>query len=340
VTNYLDVGVRGVLEAASIAVLVEPVDQQGTQRLDLDSSSALQAGALFVEDQLHLLRSRLVLRAGLRAEVVHIEEDSALDPDTLEGTYWAPLPSVSVWGRPVDDLALFAAYGRSFGPPQFLQIGVAPAGAAIEPETADTVEGGIKVRPGRAVSGEITTWHSAYHDLVDVGLSSYTEVGETRASGVDADLVWALGSTWSVLEDVAVRGGYGFMTSQILSDEFEGNQLPWYPRHTMSVGASYSGPKFLADVDVRHVGPQLSDYANSTAEPADGSVGPIDEYTLVDLAAGVRIQSTSGGEVTLTLGVANLAQERWISRTDDRNRGILPQRPRTFFGTLSIRHGR
>jgi outer membrane receptor for Fe3+-dicitrate len=108
----------------------------------------------------------------------------------------------------------------------------------------------------------------------------------------------------------------------------------------ISVGLGYARRQFLADLDVRHVGPQLSDYENSGTEPADGSVGPIDAHTLVDLTAGVRIESSSRGEVTLTLGVANLLQERWISRTDDRNRGILPQRPRTFFGTLSIRHGR
>ncbi|MEE9382759.1 MAG: hypothetical protein V3V08_05025 [Nannocystaceae bacterium] len=67
-------------------------------------------------------------------------------------------------------------------------------------------------------------------------------------------------------------------------------------------------------------------------------MGVIPARTLVDVGFGVQTVLSPGQKIAFGIGVQNLTDTPQFSRTDDRNAGILPLRPRTLFVNLSLIH--
>jgi len=90
--------------------------------------------------------------------------------------------------------------------------------------------------------------------------------------------------------------------------------------------------------DARYATGFFTDYANTALQNEDGDIGRIGPVFLVNAYAGYSFSIGRTTELAVRVGVRNLTNAVWISRTDDRNRGILPQAPRTAWLSFQLVH--
>lgn len=349
-------GVRGVLEIVS-----QQRYESGTStEAVIDDDGRLGALAAFAEDELHLLDDSLILRAGIRGEVARQSYRQNLfsvdQPNPVHNrTFYAALPSASIHYEVHDGVALFTGYSRSFAAPTFAALANSDEGyRKRDQELADTVELGTKIEELGGVYAEVTGWYRHYDLLRDVGFTSVDIVGDAHAAGAELDVEWELGEVWEAVTDSSLYGGYAYMNSRIYnSNNFSGEKLPWYPAHEAWGGGRYAFPwrcsffrsfpgpddcrMLKIGVDVTYSSKQYSYYRNDDTDgPESGATGIIPSYWLLDVYLKFTTLFPKAWVVNLAFGVKNVANEPWFYRTDDINRGILAQRPRTFYVALDI----
>lgn len=316
------------------------VDPGGILETENDDAR-LGAVAGYVEEKLEFLDGKLALDAGVRLESVQIARRSNLgDPETLYRSFFAPLPAVSLWGTPTEGLSLWIGYGRSFGPPQFLQISVAQAERRLVPERANSADTGIKIDGLGGLYGEGSFWYKGFERFIDVGEDSIDNVGDTHAWGTEIDLSWEPGDLWDPVAGLEIYGGHAWTDSRIINGIYVGNKMAWYPTHEAWAGIAHTFPFGLKlGIDFTYVGEEFADYGNRVEEdPTISATGIIPEYALLGVFARIRRPLSPTWRIEATAGVKNVTNTEWISRTDDRNAGILAQRPRTFYFNLGISH--
>lgn len=358
--HMLGVGLRGVLEQAHLLRFNNP-DALPRERF-LDEDTRLGALAAFAEDELYLADETVVLRAGVRGELARISGrdniEANVDPEAalLARTYAQALPSASIRYDPIDELGVFLGYSRSFKAPTVQSIANTETAmrAPLDPVIADSVEAGVKLAELVGLYGEATGWFRNYRNLLDEGEATVDPIGNWVGGGTEVELEWEPGELWQPLIGANVYGGYAFTHSRIYdSNAFNGNRVPWFPRHEAWGGMAYSFPwrcSFFAGLpgpddcralqigaDLTYSGSQYAYFDNDdTLGPPNGATGLIPSYMLVDVYLKFRTLLPKAWAVNLSLGVKNVADTPWFYRTDDLNRGILPQRPRTFFIGIDI----
>ncbi|MCA9662044.1 MAG: TonB-dependent receptor, partial [Myxococcales bacterium] len=307
-----------------------------------DGDARIAAYATYIDDKVYLLDTKLVITGGARLELAQLSGRNNLSQRALSRFYWEILPAASVWYGPIDELAVFAGYGRSFGPSQFLQVDTATSDSnyQLNPEVADMVEGGVKLLELGGLYADFTGWYRYYQDLTDVGETQVDRIAGAHVYGVETDVTWEPGEVWDRAEGVELNVGYAWTESSIAAGQYAGNRLAWYPAHEVWGSASYEFPFGLKlGGDVSYNSSQFTDYANRPAGyDAFGATGVIPSYTLVGAYGRVRAPLPDHWQVELTFGVKNLLNEEWFMRTDDENRGILAMRPRTFYINLGFAH--
>jgi outer membrane receptor for Fe3+-dicitrate len=159
---------------------------------------------------------------------------------------------------------------------------------------------------------------------------------------------------WRDLEGSSLYAGYAYIDTRIYaSNNFNGNAMPWFPMHELWSGFAYAFPwrcGFFASLpgpddcralklgaDVTYSATQFSTFDNDRSlGRAKGDTGLIPAYALVDVYLKFTTMLPRAWVLNLSLGIKNVANTAWYYRTDDLNRGILAQRPRTFFVGLDI----
>ena len=295
--------------------------------------------SIYLEDKLYLLDTKLVITGGLRAEIMRqgfydrLFERSV--PQPLQGGL---LPGLNVWYGG-DRVAGFIGYGRSFGAPSYFSASVNMVSSRYrQPELADMVEGGIKLMELGGVYADVTGWYKYFRFLRDEGDNSLAIIPGAHAYGVEAEVEWEPGEVWERVEGLELKLGYAYTGSAVLKDIYTGNRMPWYPVHEAWGSAAYRLPFGLKfGTSAEHTGAQFTDYGNIT-EWATGELGTMPAYTLMTAFAGVQAPLPQGWRLEFTVGVKNLLNQVWFTRTDDLNGGILAMRPRTFYLNLGFAH--
>jgi Fe(3+) dicitrate transport protein len=358
--NFVDltVGVRGALEVGSLRRVEALQSNPALVEFQGDSDVRLGALAAYVEQAHDLLDERLVIKGGIRSEVFRTTQRNnlVLGPQGVQSaTQVAFMPAVSLWASPREELSLFVGYARSFGPPSFVQL-TAMGQFANSSEVVDTVETGFRLEDVQGIWAETTAWFRVMQNVRDIGLESVDIVASRAlAGGLESEVGWAPGDLWDVLGSSEIYAGHVYTRTEIVeSMAYEGKELAWYPRHELWAGLGYAFPwpcsiltgvqsddecrTFAVGGDVEWSATQFSDYNNFVEESLDGAVGLIPAYTLVDAYARFKMLLPRYWAVNITVGVKNMLDAEWFYRTDDFNEGILPQRPRTFYLTVDVKH--
>lgn len=298
--------------------------------------------SLYVEDKLYLLDTKLVITGGLRAEIMRQGFHDLLNdksvPRPLQGGL---LPGFNVWYGG-DNVAGFVGYGRSFGAPSYFSATVnMPTNDNsrwIQPELADMLEGGIKLMELGGVYADVTGWYKYFRFLRDEGDNSLAIIPGAHAYGVEAEVEWEPGEVWERAQGLELKLGYAYTGSKVLKDIYTGNRMPWYPVHEAWGSAAYRFPFGLKfGTSAEYTGKQFTDYGNIT-QWATGELGTMPAYTLMTAFAGLQAPLPQGWRLEFTVGVKNLLNQVWFTRTDDLNGGILAMRPRTFYLNLGFAH--
>jgi outer membrane receptor protein involved in Fe transport len=242
------------LAATGAPVVIEPTD------LNLDSESRRQffGGYGLAE---WIPTDRVHVSAGIRMNAT-VERRG----EGASTTHARPAGSVGVifstWQRGVDHVKLFGNYRDTFKPAAF-DFSLAENEGVLEPETARSYEGGVKIR---AAQGRLDLEASAFRmdfenlvtSTVTAGLPSLQNTGATRFQGfeVAADV--------RAPHDVSGRVSYSFHDGTFVdfvqafdgtNTQLAGNRFEMSARHLFSAGvilAPTSG--IVGDVIVKYVG--------------------------------------------------------------------------------------
>jgi len=250
------------------------------------------------------------------------------------------LPTLSVLYRLTDQWSLFANAGKSFGPQQYSQLASTTEG--LHPETAKTYELGMHFN-GEALSAELTFFNIDFDKelLLErsiVGEGMWTDLGATRHRGVESSLRYDLGDLSPSLRGLSVYATYTYTQALSRAGHFAGRDLPLYSRQVGALGARYAVKNWTFNADVYMQSKQRSPGSGDTyitEEDETGRYGDIPGYALVGLRAGYDF-GPRFHDMKLALGVKNLFDRRYYTRSTDNNGGKFVGQPRTVYLQASV----
>jgi iron complex outermembrane receptor protein len=268
------------LSAASAVPVAEPTDLN----LDTGARRYFFGGYVLAE---YAPLDRLHLSAGLRMNVVrerHGEGESVNHPRP-GGSLGAVF---GVWERGADHVRLFANYRNTFKPAAF-DFSLAENEGVLKPETAQSVEGGVKVRTaGGRVDIEASAFRMNFENLVTStvvgGRPALVNAGRTRFQGLE------VASEIRAGHDVSGRVTYSFHDGKFVDfvqafdgvpQQLGGNRFEMSARHLFSAGlvlAPERGP--FGSLVVKRTGDRFLNMRNTALA---------DPFTTVDAGLGYRL---------------------------------------------------
>lgn len=233
-------------------------------------------------------------------------------------------PRVGVVVRPTSQVSLYANYVESMGAPNS---GTGRTGETFDPETAQQVEGGVKVD----LFGSRLVASAAVYDLkkqnvlqADPANPAFRiAIGETASTGVEFDVAGRLA------ERFQITANYAHANPRIVKNSAnQGNRLQGAPKNSGAVWGRYQFAERLfnasAGLGVTSVGQRFGTLSNRWSMPA---------FTRVDAVVAVPVRY-GARTLTLQLNAENLLDKVYYL-TSDGGVMTLPGAPRTL--TLSLR---
>lgn len=211
---------------------------------------------------------------------------------------------VTLWQRDADHVKAFADYRNTFKPAAF-DFSLAENEGVLEPETAQSFEGGLKVRAaGARLDVEASGFRMDFSNLVTAtvvnGLPALINSGETRFQGLD------LAADGHGPHHLSGRVAYSYHDGTFVDfvqafdgvpTQLGGNRFEMSARHLLSAGAVLAPENgVVADLIIKYTGDRYLNKRNSAlAAP----------FTAIDLGVGYRF-----GQYEVRLDGRNLSDRR------------------------------
>lgn len=304
IRNSLDAGVRYVHERADEQFIIGQRfnASQGILRDDEDRFG--RAFAAHIQNRF-FLTDKLILTPGVRMEYYrftrHILRTRVngvpTDVDRRGGdTTLTAIPGLGISYQAHPLINVFAGVHRGFGPPRVKDaINSIGDSLQLDAEKSWNYEAGVRIGPHRALLGELTFFRLDFSNQIipaaQSGGATTTLVngGETLNQGLES----SLRVDWAQLGLANAFGFYTDVRYMYLADArftrnalFQGNRLPYAPRHTFGVRMGMRPRMGLGvHLDSNFVGRQFADNAQTLVPSADGTVGAIPAYAVWNLGA-------------------------------------------------------
>ena len=271
--------------------------------------------ALYAKEQINF--SRLTLTPGLRFEV--FKQDRV---DRLRGSVFADkvssvlLPGIGV-NYEIGQFNLFGGIHRGYTAPSSGALKVTnfgqnvdAGGLDLKPEKSWNMEVGLRSWiPGIIV--ETSGFLTKVEDLVAAGRgTAFKNLGKVDLSGLEIAMTLGASELVSILPDLNLSYTYlqtnivdGIVKSATIAGnvdvELNGNELPYAPRHTFTVGlAKEIGSAIRMRADMRFVDEVFTDFENLQQTFNRGDTGPIPSYTIFN--ASIDYKLTRQWQIFLT----------------------------------------
>ncbi|MDE0012935.1 MAG: TonB-dependent receptor [Candidatus Poribacteria bacterium] len=271
--------------------------------------------ALYAKEQINF--RRLTLTPGLRFEV--FKQDRV---DRLRGSVLADkvssvlLPGIGA-NYELGQFNLFGGIHRGYTAPSSgaLKItnfgqNIDTGGLDLKPEKSWNMEVGFRSWvPGVIV--EAAGFMIKVEDLVAAGRgTAFKNLGKVDLSGLEMATTLGVSEFVSILPDINLSYTYlqtkivdGIVKSATIAGnvdvELNGNELPYAPRHTFTIGLAKTIGDFLrVRADMRFVDEVFTDFENLTQTFNRGDTGPIPSYAIVN--ASINYKLTKQWQIFLT----------------------------------------
>ena len=250
------------------------------------------------------------------------------------------LPTLSVLYRLSNHWSLFANAGQSFGPQQYSHLASTTEG--LHPETANTYELGTHF-DSDALNGEFTLFNIDFDKelLLErsiVGEGMWTDLGATRHRGVESSLRYNLGGLNHALDGLSVYATYTYTQAISKAGAFAGRDLPLYSRQVGALGSRYAIDRWTFNADLYVQSKQRSPGSGDTYitdEDPTGRYGDVPGFATLGLRGGYDF-GPQWHDLKLALGVKNLFDRRYFTRSTDNNGGKFVGQPRTIYLQASV----
>jgi iron complex outermembrane receptor protein len=282
-----------------------------------------QTVAAYLQDQ--ATYGRLHLTGALRFTSLDFRENQG-GPQTTDRTYSHVSPRIGATFDLVPGVALYGGYSTAFRA-AFGFVGLQPP----QPETSTNYEGGVKLAlKGAGLSGTIAAFNQTYENVptADPNNPGFSvQVGQQRARGVEADVIWEPTPSFSLLAN------YAYTEAQVTKDFAingdQGNTLPRVPKNAGRIAARYRVLNGAAK--------GLSFGAGVTAFSARQDTLPnsvwVPGYATVDAQAAYDF-----GRFTIEVSAVNLAGNMAYDAYEYFGFPVvIPVQPRSAFVTLKTR---
>ncbi len=262
--------------------------------------------ALYAKERMSF--KRLTVTPGLRFEV--FKQDRV---DRLRGSVLADkvssvlLPGIGV-NYELGQFNFFGGIHRGYTAPSSgaLKVtnfgqNIGAGGLDLKPEKSWNMELGFRSWvPG--VILEASGFLIKVEDLVAAGRgTAFKNLGKVDLSGVEMAMTLGVSEFVSILPDINLA--YTYLQTQIVDGivksatiagnvdvELNGNELPYAPRHTFTVGlAKRIGDVLRLRADMRFVDEVFTDFENLQQTFNRGDTGPIPSYTIVNASIDYKI---------------------------------------------------
>ena len=266
----------------------------------------------------------------------------------------ALIPGLSFNYLPNNSLAFFGGIHRGFAPPR-VKDAIEIDGQALDlaAELSWNTELGLRGKWGARFQFELTAFRMDFsNQIIPVSESSggtgtgLVNGGRTLHSGIEAGgsfnflkpsknqkLVLDLSYTYVHAIFNADRFVARTINGQTENINIKGNRTPYAPEHLVSSALTFetaSGTFFRSTLSLASM--QYGDELNTVIPSANGRIGAIDAWFLLDVAAGYQFKKLP---LRLEASVKNVTDERFI--VSRRPQGIRVALPRLFFVGLEYR---
>ncbi len=241
-----------------------------------------------------------------------------------------------------DDITAYLSYSRGYKGPAFNVFfnHTAPNNAVpIDDETSNAYEAGFKSRFfDDRLQLNAAGFYAVYdgfqaNNFINVGgalVSTLTNAGKVSTAGFEVDSVFTPTDWWTITGGVAYTDAKvkAFNPNPItgVPSTFNGTPLPLAPKWTTSVVSEWTAP-FVFNTQA-HLRGAWSYRDNQFSEL--GAVGPIDQYSLIDLSLGF---SDEDDKYRLTFHVNNLLDDSYVAlNTQNGVRLLIPRDASRYVG--------
>lgn len=285
------------------------------------SENNTDAHSFYLDDQMAYRQWRVT--PGVRFERITMDRLNKLKAFSEEVNNHKALPSLNVSYLASKELTLYGNYNSSFGSVQHLQLNLQDSADTLKPETAKTQELGARYA-GQQWQLEATVFNTDFSNqivYVNAAPVFYKNIGKTQHRGLETRAEYAFDRAGK-LAGLSAYATWAYTQAELRQGANAGNDVPFYSRNTDTQGVKFKRGAWTVDLHTTHQSKQYSDEANTVAESANGAVGVIPAYRLWNANVSWEVAGAPGTEIQL--GVNNLSNKAYFSRTTDTNLGILP----------------
>ncbi|HYG06168.1 MAG TPA: TonB-dependent siderophore receptor [Stenotrophomonas sp.] len=308
-----------------------------SSRNDRDTRGQTRANALYLDDRIDI--GDWTITPGLRYEFISQSQRNLITSRPYQARYRVPLPALHVLYRLNPGWNVYANTETSFGSVQYSQMPNRVAVDQIKPEKARTWELGTHYESG-GISAALGAFLVNFNNQYESSQTTERVIarGRTRHRGIEGRLAWELGQWSPTLEGLDVRVNYAYVDARIRErGENYDNRVPFSSRHKGLAAMGYGRGPLRLDLELQAQSAQYADNANTRVASADGSTGRIPGYGLWNLRANYELQSVRGARVGVGVGVMNLFDRRYFTRSyNDVNRGMYVGQPRTPYVQIAL----
>lgn len=342
--NEVSVGYRYLKETSSESVDranynrdTGPSDFYGWTKADGDT----EAHAVYVDNRTDL--GAWSFTPGIRFERIKTNENmyklnrdySVLNGVNASKSYDAVLPSFAVMYKANDQWNIFANYGKSFAPLQYSQMANTNARGAyltmdgLNPEKADNYELGTHYLDDY-LSLEFTLFYIDFADQLkrDDATQTYSNLGATKHKGAELGFKYNLGAINDDLANVSMYANTTYTKATASAGQDSGNELDFYSNWVGNAGVDYKRDQWTFNTNLYA---QSRQTASGNNNDGTGRYGNIPGYGIVGVRAAYDFADTSLSGLKVGLGVKNLFNHDYYTRSADQVGGIYAGPSRTYY---------
>jgi Fe(3+) dicitrate transport protein len=246
----------------------------------------------------------------------------------------------------------YANYAQAFRPIQFANLQAPPTTDVIDNNLKDAkgynIDLGYRGKVGNFLQFDVSAFYLQYNNRIGTvtvaGTPSYrlvTSVGNSTSKGLESFVEWDVVKTFkqNSVYDASVFVSYAYnnatYSSSFKDANTKGKKLENAPANILRSGISLGYKSFLLTTQINYVSQTFSDANNTIAPSANGNTGVLPAYTVADITASYKINST----INIKAGINNIANTKYFTRRAGGypGPGALPADGRTGFVSVGFK---
>jgi len=256
------------------------------------------------------------------------------------------IPGIGFNVIPTENLVVFGGVHRGFAPPR-IKDAISNTGedVQLDAELSWNYELGLRGNVFKGLTFELTGFYMDFsNQIIPVSESAggigagLVNGGRTLHAGVEFGTVLDFDKFFDMKQErlsLSLTGTY--VKAEFNEDRFvggdktnvKGNRTPYAPEFNFNAGLGYESKYgFMVRFTYMYVGAQFTDALNTVAPSANGRIGKMDAYNILDASIQYKVKKIN---TTFSVTAKNLTDERYIASR--RPQGIRVGNPRfVMFG--------